>query len=96
MHRGTRIQEFTEVGKVVGRRETNRNTIDDAAILLRTAWSLRRTPRLVPKGVHRLATFEEADDWMNTMIAHAHAHRLSRMLLPGSVVLSTTQEPVTS
>jgi len=33
---------------------------------------------LVPRGVYRFATHEEADEWMVRMIANTHAHLSSK------------------
>jgi hypothetical protein len=41
---------------------------------MRTAALLRGTPGLVPRGVYRFKTFDEAEAWMNQTIARTHAH----------------------
>lgn len=61
------------VGKVVGRRRVGPTPLEDADRLLRTAWALRGTDKLVPRGVYRFKTFEEAGRWMITMMASTHA-----------------------
>ncbi len=61
------------VGKVVGRRSAGPTSIEDADRLLRTAWALRGTDKLVPRGVYRFKTFEEANTWMTRMMASTHA-----------------------
>jgi len=43
--------------------------------LRRTAAFLRGTPRLVPRGVFRFSSFEEADAWMTTMMLSTRASR---------------------
>lgn len=68
------------VGKVVGRRRLGPTSIRDADRLLRTAWAMRGTDKLVPKGLYRFKTFEEADTWMTRMMAATHALLRSTML----------------
>ena len=53
--------------------------LSNVDIMSRTAAQLRGTP-LVPKGLYRFKTFEEADEWMNQMMAETHARHKSRML----------------
>ena len=65
------------VTKVHGRRSGDASPLEDAAILQRTVNRLRRSP-LVPKGVHRFATHEEAERWMIEQTARLHARRSSR------------------
>ncbi len=48
----------------------------DSAILQRTLNRLRG-PGLVPRGVYRFTTHEEADTWMTRQIAATHARRSS-------------------
>jgi hypothetical protein len=62
------------VEKVVGRRRIDGN---DPFALQRTLAALRRTGALVPRGVYRFRTFEEADTWMTRMIARTHVSRNS-------------------
>ncbi len=77
--RKTRRRGELPIGKVVGRRQMGKVTpLEDADRLLKTAWALRGTNRLVPRGLYRFATFEEADRWMIREIAHTHAHRPSK------------------
>lgn len=60
--------------KVVGRRKIGKTTsLEDADRLLRTAWAIRGTDKLVPKGLYRFRTFEEADEWMKRMMASTYA-----------------------
>ncbi len=62
------------IGKVIGRRKVSpKTTLEDADRLLRTAWALRGTKRLVPRGLYRFETFEEAERWMIQMMARTHA-----------------------
>jgi hypothetical protein len=66
------------IGKIVGRRRLSpTTTLEDADRLLRTAWALRGTERLVPRGLYRFETFEEAEQWMIQMMARTHARRRS-------------------
>jgi hypothetical protein len=83
------------IGKIVGRRKTTRTTLEDADQLLRTAWALRGTDKLVPGGLYRFETFEEADRWMTQMTARTHA-RQAWKTSPGSVEPSTKRKPGTS
>lgn len=71
-------QEFG-IGKVVGRRKERPSNLDEANQLLRTAWALRGTNRLIPRGLYRFETFEEANRWMIQAMAHTHALRPSKM-----------------
>jgi hypothetical protein len=61
----------------------NDPTTDDQRALVRTAAFLQGTPSLVPRGVYRFKTFDEADRWMTETIRHTHA-RLSRKTSSGS------------
>ena len=61
--------------KVVGHRRTDRH---DAAALQRTLAAIRRTGAVVPRGVFRFRSFEEADAWMTRMMARTHASRSSK------------------
>jgi hypothetical protein len=69
--------------KVVGRRDTGRFSWDDVSRLVDTSEALRGTSSLVPRGVYRYASFEEADRWMTRTIALTHA-RLGRRTSPAS------------
>ncbi|MBW8878271.1 MAG: hypothetical protein JF614_25185 [Acidobacteria bacterium] len=80
------------IGKVVGRRKTTRTTLEDADQLLRTAWALRGTDKLVPGGLYRFETFEEADRWMTQMMARTHARQAWKMS-PASTKPSMTRKP---
>lgn len=65
--------------KVVGRRKIGRTTsLEDADRLLRTAWAIRGTDKLVPKGLYRFRTFEEADEWMKQMMASTYVRLRSK------------------
>ena len=62
--------------KVVGRRRMKVDW-EEAGRLLRTAAALRPVPDLVPRGVYRFQSFEEADAWMTRMMARTHVSRSS-------------------
>jgi hypothetical protein len=62
--------------KVVGRRSVAGNPVVDAAILQATA-AVLQGGALVPKGVYRFASHEDADTWMIRTIARTHARRSS-------------------
>jgi len=60
----------------VGRRiDRNGVSLDEARQLLRTAAALRPADVLVPKGIYRFSTFEEADRWMRETVAALAAIR---------------------
>jgi hypothetical protein len=63
----------------VGTRRVDGQAVADQGRLARTAALLRGTARLVPRGVYRFASFEEADAWMTEMILRTHEH-LSRKI----------------
>ena len=65
--------------KVITKRKGVGDPIEDARILQRTLNQVRGNA-LVPKGVYRFKTFEEADQWMIKMIARTHVLRRSRTL----------------
>ena len=54
--------------KVVGARHADVSPMADQAALARTTDLLRGTARLVPRGVYRFSSFEEADAWMTRMM----------------------------
>ncbi|OFW31275.1 MAG: hypothetical protein A3H97_25075 [Acidobacteria bacterium RIFCSPLOWO2_02_FULL_65_29] len=60
--------------KTVGHRRTDRH---DPAALQHTLAAVRRTGALVPRGVYRFHSFEEADAWMTRMMARTHVSRSS-------------------
>ena len=62
--------------KTVGRRRTDGH---DPAALQRLLAAVRRTGALVPRGVYRFSSFEEADAWMTRMMARTHASRSSKI-----------------
>jgi hypothetical protein len=61
----------------VSRRSEGEDTIRDAAILQRTVNRLRGVG-LIPRGVYRFKTHEEAGEWMIRTIADTHAHLSSK------------------
>ena len=65
--------------KVVGRRNTGRTTPEDANRLLHTAWAVRGTDKLVPRGLYRYQSFEEEDEWMRRRMASTHVHLRSKI-----------------
>ena len=60
--------------KIVGRRRRRNH---DPAALQRTLAAVRRTGALVPRGVYRFSSFEEADAWMTRMMARTHVSHSS-------------------
>ncbi len=66
--------------KVVTTRKMNEGKeelLRDIAVLLRTIRRLRGDD-LVPKGVYRFSTHEEAEEWMIRRMAVTHVHRNSK------------------
>lgn len=63
--------------KVVGRKKTA-PLIEDLKGLLKIVNQVRGKA-LIPSGVYRFKTFEEADRWMIKTIASTHAHRNSKI-----------------
>ena len=61
--------------KTVGRRVAAGG---DAAVLQRTMAALRGTGAVVPRGVYRFESFEEADAWMIRTMARTHASLKSK------------------
>ena len=62
--------------KTVGQRNVQSPNVWEAVRqLTETAERLRGSRALVPRGVHRFATFEEAHEWMLEKIASTHASR---------------------
>ncbi|MBA3637751.1 MAG: hypothetical protein M3541_10045 [Acidobacteriota bacterium] len=56
--------------KTVGRRRVDGDTLGG---LQRTLAAVRGTGALVPRGVYRFTSFEEADAWMTRAMARTHA-----------------------
>lgn len=63
--------------KRVSRRREGEDVLRDVAILQRTVNRLRGGG-LIPKGLYRFHTHEEADAWMMRQIAANHARRSSK------------------
>lgn len=61
--------------RIVGRRRTDR---DIPGALQRTMAELRGTHAVVPRGVYRFRSFEEADAWMTRTMARTHASLKSK------------------
>ena len=59
--------------RTVGKRLKEGSALEDQGRLARTAALLRGTPSLVPRGLYRFKTFEEADAWMIRTMARTHA-----------------------
>ena len=60
--------------KTVGRRKVTSSDVWTAVgELTETAEKIRGTRALVPRGVYRFRTFEEAHEWMLEKIASTHA-----------------------
>lgn len=82
--------------KVVGkRRHDGPSSIEDTRQLLKTAWALRGTDKIGPKGVYRFKSFEEADAWMTREMAAAYVRHRSKTSFR-SAKASTKPEPSTS
>jgi hypothetical protein len=71
---GTQIQLSVMV-KTVGRRQVNGGK---AGALQHTLASVRGTGAIVPLGVYRFSSFEEADAWMTRTMARTHASLKSK------------------
>jgi len=56
----------------VGRRASGGDPWTDQGRLKRTAVLLRGTAALVPRGVFRFRSFDEADEWMTRMMIATH------------------------
>jgi hypothetical protein len=65
------------IKRVPGRRETE-NVLKDIDILQNTMNQLRGCG-LIPKGLYRFRTHEEADEWMTRQIAANHARHASKI-----------------
>ena len=62
-----------KIDKVVGRRNQTPDAFKSGMQLQRLAVALHRSlgHRWAPKGVYRFKTHEEADEWMNRMLARS-------------------------
>ncbi len=63
--------------KTVGRRAEGGDPVEEARVLQRTMLSIRGRD-LVPRGVYRFLTHEEADEWMTREIVNTLERRKSR------------------
>lgn len=72
MARGKSVKTYTH-------RTAKADTIRDAAIMQRTINRLRGVG-LIPRGVYRFESHEEADEWMTRTIANTHARLKSKTL----------------
>jgi hypothetical protein len=59
----------------IGSRSADGDAWADQGRLARTAAMLRGGAGLVPRGVFRFSSFEEADAWMTKMMIAAHERR---------------------
>jgi len=64
--------------RCVGTRRIEGVALEDQGRLARTAALLRGTAALVPRGVYRFASFDEADTWMHEMILRTHGRQSPR------------------
>ena len=69
--------------KVVSKRAPGARVLDDVARLQRTLNRLRGRG-LVPRGLYRFSSFEEADRWMMSQIARSAAHLNSKTSSPSA------------
>jgi hypothetical protein len=60
--------------KSVGKRQISAQSLADQGRLARTAVALRGAG-LVPRGVYRFRSFDEADAWMTRMLVRSRARR---------------------
>ena len=60
--------------RTVGNRQSDGVGLDDQGRLARTAALLRGTAWLVPRGVFRFSSFDEADTWLTETMRRTHAH----------------------
>jgi hypothetical protein len=63
--------------RVHTRRQQGEDTIGDAAILQRTVGRLRGVG-IVPRGLYRFTTHEEAQEWLIRQMAAIHARQRSK------------------
>lgn len=70
------LMEVLRTKRILGRRQGD-NVLRDVEILQKTLNELRGCG-LIPKGVYRFHSHEEADEWMIRQIAANHARHSSR------------------
>lgn len=66
-----------KIDKIVGRRTRTPDPWKSGMQLQSLAVELHRSlgHRWAPKGVYRFKTHEEADEWMNRMLARSQSHK---------------------
>lgn len=72
------------VGRRVVEARDAKHVLDDAARMQRTLNRLRGVG-LVPRGLYRFASFEEAETWMMSQLAQSAARQSSKTSLPSVV-----------
>ena len=80
--------------KVVGHRDPSAPPLADQAALARTAALVRGTARLVPRGVYRFASFDEADAWMTKMLLRTHERQSLGGWRKRAVTLTIAHRPI--
>ena len=75
MERGGGLGAIIRGVRIVGRRLEDGSAVHDQGRLARTAALLRGAPGIVPRGLYRFKTFEEAEAWMIRTMARTHALR---------------------
>ena len=67
--------------RILGNRRIDGDPLAEAAVLQRTLNRLRKADGLglVPRGVYRFTSHEDADRWMTTQIATSPARRKSKI-----------------
>ena len=85
-HSGDATCYHLEVQKTVGRRRTD---VTDPAALQQTLAAVRGTGRLVPRGVYRFRSFEEADAWMTRMMARTHVSAIDELVRLAQAVITS-------
>ena len=71
--------------KVVGNRRVDGFRWEDVRQLTVTSEALRGTDKLVPRGLYRFGTFEEAHQWMTETIDRTRAHHGRKTSLGSAV-----------
>ena len=61
--------------KIVGHRRVDGGP---SGVLQHTLAAVRATGAVIPRGVYRFSSFEEADAWMTRMMARTHASLRSK------------------
>ena len=63
--------------KILGKRQGKASSVEDARILQKTM-NVLQGGALIPVGLYRFDSFQEASRWMTQQIAITHAHRKSK------------------